>query len=79
MPENLENSVATGQEKVRYNSNPKKGNAKECSNYCTVSSFLILARKCSKFVKLGFNSFWTENSQVYKLDLEMAEEPEIKF
>ena len=38
MPANLENSaVATGLEKVRFHSNPKKGNAKECSNYCTIA------------------------------------------
>ena len=36
MPANLENSaVATGLEKVSFHSNPKKGNAKECSNYRT--------------------------------------------
>ena len=34
---NLENSaVATGLEKVSFHSNPKKGNAKERSNYCTI-------------------------------------------
>ena len=33
MPANLENSaVATGLEKVSFHSNPKEGNAKECSN-----------------------------------------------
>ena len=33
MPANLENSaVAMGLEKVSFHSNPKKGNAKECSN-----------------------------------------------
>ena len=38
MPANLENSaVATGLEKVNFHSNPKKGNAKECSNYCTIA------------------------------------------
>ena len=37
MPANLGNSaVATGLEKVSFHSNPKKGNAKECSDYCTV-------------------------------------------
>ena len=35
---NLENSAgATGLEKVSFHSNLKKGNAKECSNYCTVA------------------------------------------
>ena len=38
MPANLENSaVATGLEKVSFHSNPKKGNAKECSNYHTTA------------------------------------------
>ena len=38
MPANLENSaVATGLEKVSFHSNPKKCNAKECSNYRTIA------------------------------------------
>ena len=38
MPANLENAaVATGLEKVSFHSNPKKGNAKECSNYHTIA------------------------------------------
>ena len=38
-------------------------------------SFHMLARLYSKSFKLGFNSIWTENYQIYKLDLEKAEEP----
>ena len=30
-------AVATGLEKVSFHSNPKKGNAKKCSNYCTTA------------------------------------------
>ena len=38
MSTNLENSAgATGLEKVSFHSNPKEGNAKECSNYCTTA------------------------------------------
>ena len=38
MPANLENaSVATGLEKSVFVSIPKKGNAKECSNYRTIA------------------------------------------
>ena len=38
MPANLENSaVATGLEKVIFIPIPKKVNAKECSNYCTIA------------------------------------------
>ena len=38
MPANFENSaVVTGLEKVSFHSNPKKGHAKECSNYHTIA------------------------------------------
>ena len=38
MPANLENSVvATGLERSVFIPNPKKGNAKDCSNYCTIA------------------------------------------
>ena len=38
MPANLENSaVATGLQKSVFIPIPKKGNAKECSNYCTIA------------------------------------------
>ena len=38
MPANLENSaVATGLEKVSFHPIPKKGDAKECSDYCTIA------------------------------------------
>ena len=37
MPANLEDSaVATGLEKVSFHSISKKGNAKECPNYCAI-------------------------------------------
>ena len=34
---------------------PKKGKAKECSNYCTIS-LISHASKCSKFSKPGFSN-----------------------
>ena len=42
-------------------------------------SFYMLARLLSKSSNLGFDSTRTENFQVYKLDLEKAEELEIKL
>ena len=42
-------------------------------------SFHVLARLYSKSFKPGFSSTWAENIQMYKLCLEKAEEPEIKF
>ena len=41
-------------------------------------SFHMLARSCSKSPKLGFKSI-TENFQMYKPDLERAEEPQIQL
>ena len=42
-------------------------------------SLHMLVRLCSKFFKLGFSSTWTKNFQMYRLDLEKAEESEIKL
>ena len=39
----------------------------------------MLAKWCSKFSKPGFNNTWNMNFQMFKLDLEKAEEPEIKL
>ena len=39
----------------------------------------MLARLCSKSFKLDFSSMWMKKFQVYKLDLEKTEEPEIKL
>ena len=35
---------------------PKKGNAKECSNYCTVALISHASKVMPKSSKLGFNS-----------------------
>ena len=39
----------------------------------------MLAKKCSKFSKPGFSKMWTVNFQLFKLELEKAEELEIKL
>ena len=41
--------------------------------------FHMLARWYSKFYKLDFNSMWTENFQMFKLDLEKTKEAAIKL
>ena len=55
---------------------PKKGHAKDCSNYLTSA---LNSHASSTFSKSVFNSTWTENFQMFKLDLEKTEEPEIKL
>ena len=52
MPANLENSaVATGLEKVSFHSNPKKGNAKECSSYHTIALILHTSQVILKILQ----------------------------
>ena len=58
---------------------PKKSNAKECSNYHRIALISQASKVMLKFSKSGFNSMWTVNFQMFKLDLEKAEEQEIKF
>ena len=48
-------------------------------SYCTIVLISHTSKVMLKILKLGFNSLWTENFQMFKLDLEKAEEPEIKL
>ena len=57
----------------------KKGNAKECSNYHTTALISHASKAILKSFKLDFSSTLTENFQMYKLDLDKTEEPEIKL
>ena len=80
MPANLENSaVATGLEKVSFHSNPKKGNAKECSNYCTIALISHASKVMLKILQARVQQYANMNFQILKLVLEKAEEPEIKL
>ena len=56
----------------------RKAMPKNAQTTIQLCSFHMLARYCSKSFKQGFSSTWTKNFQMYKLDLEKAEEPEIK-
>ena len=58
MPANLENSaVATGLKKIRFHSNPKEGNAKECSNYCTIAFISHANKVVLKILKARLQQF----------------------
>ena len=48
-------------------------------NYHRIALISHTSKVMSKFSKLGFNSTWTMNFQMFKLDLEKTEEPEIKL
>ena len=59
---------------------PKKGNAKKCSNYCTIALISHTSKVMLKNLQARlFNSTRTVNFQMFKLVLEKAEEPEIKL
>ena len=58
MPANLGNSaVATGLEKVSFHSNPKKGNAKECSNYHTIAVFSHTSKVMLKSLQVRLQQY----------------------
>ena len=58
---------------------PKKGNAKECLNYCTVAIISHTSKVMLKILQVSLQHRLTENFQMFKLGLEKAEEPEIKL
>ena len=80
MPANLENSaVATGLERSVFIPVPKKGNAKECSNYHTIALISHASKVMHKIFQARLRQYVNQELQMVKLDLEKAEEPEIKL
>ena len=56
---------------------PKKGNAKECSKYCTIALISHANKVMLKILQARLQQYW--EFQMFKLDLEKAEEPQIKL
>ena len=56
---------------------PEKGNAKECSNYHTIAFISHASKIMLKILQARLQQ--TKTFQMYKLNLEQAEEPEIKL
>ena len=56
---------------------PKKGNAKECSNYYTIALISHASKVMLKILQVRLQHY--VNFQMVKLDLEKAEKPEIKL
>ena len=78
MSANLENSaVATRLEEGQFSfQSQRKAMLENVHTTAQWHSSHMLTKSCSKFSKPGFNSTWT---MMFKLDLEKAEEPEIKL
>ena len=56
---------------------PKKGNAKKCSNYRTIVLISHTSKVMLKILQVRPQQY--VNHEMFKLDLEKAEEPEIKL
>ena len=79
MSANLENSaVATGLERSVFIPILKKDNAKECSNYWTIVLIAHASKVVLKILQARLQQYMN-NFQMFKLDLEKAEESEIKL
>ena len=58
---------------------PKKGNAKECSNCSTIALISHGSKVMLKILQARLQQYMNHKFQMFKLDLEKAEEPEIKL
>jgi len=69
--------VATGLKRSVFIPIPKKGNAKEHSKYHTIALISHASKVMLKILQVKLQQY--VNLQMFKLDLEKAEEPEIKL
>ena len=58
---------------------PKKGNAKECSNYHTTALISHASKVMLKILQGRLQQYVNPELPMFKLDLKKAEEPEIKL
>ena len=63
----------------QFHSKSKKGNAKECSNYCTIVLISHISKVMLKILQARLQQYMNHEFQMFKLVLEKAEEPEIKL
>ena len=74
----LSSGHRTGKGQFSFQSQ-RKAMPKNAQTTAQLHSSHTLIKSCSKFSKPGFNSMWTVNFHMFKLDLEKAEEPEVKL
>ena len=58
---------------------PKKGNAREGSNYCTIALISHSSKVMLEILQAWLQQYVNHELPIFKLDLEKAEEPEIKL
>ena len=74
----LSSGHSTGKGQFSFQSQ-RRAMPKNAQTTTQLHSSHTLAKQCLKFSKPGFNSTWTAKFQMFKVDLEKAEEPEIKL
>ena len=80
MPANLKNSaVVTGLEKVSLIPIPKKGNAKECSNYCTIALISHASKVMLKILQARLQQHVNRELPDAQDGFRKGREPEIKL
>ena len=80
MPANLENSaVAKDWKRSVFIPIPKKGTAKECSNFHTFTLISHASKEMLKILQTRIQQYMNHELLIFKLNLERAEEPEIKL
>ena len=81
MPANLEETQQCPQDwkMAVFIPVPKTGNALECSNYSTVALISHASKVVLKILQARLQQYMTKNFQMFRLDLEKAEGPEIKL
>ena len=79
MPENLENSSGHRTGKGQFSPIPKKGNAKECSNYRTITLISHASKVMLRILEARLQQYVNHELPHVQLVLEKAVEPEIKL
>ena len=62
-----------------FNPIPKKGNAKECSNYHTIAPISHASKVMLKILQARLQQYMNRDLPMFNLDLEKAKKPEIKL
>ena len=62
-------SNVTGLEKISFHSNPKKGNAKECSNYHTIALISYASKVLFNILQVSLQQYMNQNFQIFKVGL----------
>ena len=74
----LSSGHGTGKGQFSFQSQ-RKAMPKNAQTTAQLHSSHMLVRLYAKSFKLGFNSTWSENFQIYKLGFKEAEEPKLKL